>query len=100
MGIKESVEAARDAETVRLPGLTAVRAKMECRGLGQSSPSGAITRVDLGCVYSDKDKTENAKFTKYTPWGSCEMGIDADAPAAEFFKPGKKYYVTFTEAPD
>lgn len=80
--------------------LTAVRAKMECRDTGQGSPTGAVTKVQLGCVYSDKDATENANFTKYTPWGSCEMGIDADAPAASFFKPGKKYYVTFTEAPD
>lgn len=82
------------------PALTAVRAKMECRGLGQSSPSGAVTKVALGCVYSAADATENANFTKYTPWSGCEMGIDADAPAASFFKPGKKYYVTFTEAPD
>ena len=80
--------------------LTAVRAKMTCNGLSRSTPEGPITKVDLGCVYSDKDATENANFTKYTPWGSCTMGIDADAPAASFFKPGKKYYVTFTEAPD
>lgn len=79
--------------------LTSVRAKMTCNGLGEN-PSGTISKVNFGCVYSDKDKTENANFTKYTPWGSCELGIDADAPAASFFKPGKNYYVTFTEAPD
>lgn len=82
------------------PALTAVRAKMECRDTGQSSPTGAVTKVQLGCVYSDKDATENAKFTRYTPWDSCEMGIDVDAPAACVFKPGKKYYLTFTEALD
>lgn len=81
-------------------GLTAVRAKMTCNDLGQASPSGAVTRVNLGCVYSAADADENTNFTKYTPWGSCQMGIDADAPAASFFQPGKKYYVTFTEAPD
>lgn len=80
--------------------ITAVRAKMICHGLGQASPSGAVSKVNLGCVYSEKDATENANFTKYTPWGNCELGIDADAQAATFFKPGKKYYVTFTEAPD
>lgn len=87
-------------QTRSTPELTAVRAKMQCRDTGQGSPSGAVTKVQLGCVYSSKDATENANFTRYTPWGSCEMGIDADAPAASFFKPGKNYYVTFTEAPD
>lgn len=79
--------------------LTAVRAKMVCHGV---APTAGIntSKVNLGCVYSDKDKTENANFTKYTPWGSCELGIDSDAPAASFFQPGKRYYVTFTEAPD
>lgn len=80
--------------------ITAVRAKMTCNNLGQSSPGGAVNKVELGCVYSAADATENANFTKYTPWGGCTLGIDADAPAASFFKPGKKYYVTFTEAPD
>jgi hypothetical protein len=79
--------------------ITSVRAKMVCNSTAAPTPSGAVTRVDLGCVYSN-DKTENADFTKYTPWGSCAMGIDSDAAAATFFKPGKKYYVTFTEAPD
>jgi hypothetical protein len=79
--------------------ITAVRAKMTCHGLGEN-PSGNVSKVNLGCVYSNKDATENANFTKYTPWGNCELGIDADAPAASFFKPGKHYYVTFTEAPD
>jgi hypothetical protein len=78
--------------------ITAVRAKMVCNNLGQSTPDGAVTKVQLGCVYSTTG--ENASFTRYTPWGACEMGIDADAPAASFFKPGKRYYVTFTEAPD
>ncbi len=73
---------------------------MVCHAFGSSNPGAAISKVDFGCVYSDADKTENAMFTKYTPWGQCTLGIDAGAPAAEFFKPGKKYYVTFTEAPD
>lgn len=43
---------------------------------------------------------ENAAFTKATPSGECWMNIDPDAPASQWFKPGKKYYVTFTGAPD
>lgn len=80
--------------------ITAVRAKMTCNGLFPSNPNGAIAKAEFGCVYSDKEATENANFTKFTPWGHCTIGIDADAPAASFFKPGKKYYVTFTEASD
>lgn len=81
--------------------MNSVRAKMTCNNVFRPDSDGrGVSKIQLGCVYSDKDKTENANFTKYTPWGSCEMGIDVDAPAAEFFKPGKKYYVTFTEAPD
>lgn len=77
--------------------ISAVRAKMVCNNTFQN-PNGAVYKVQLGCVYSTTG--ENASFTKYTPFGACEMGIDADAPAAKFFEPGKKYYVTFTEAPD
>jgi hypothetical protein len=43
--------------------------------------------------------SENAIFGKATPWGETVMGI-ANPAAVRFFKPGKKYYVTFTEAPD
>lgn len=82
------------------PSLTAVRAKMTCHGMAPTHPNSNTSKVEMGCVYSATDATENANFTKYTPWGNCTMGIDTDAPAAEFFKPGKKYYVTFTEAPD
>jgi hypothetical protein len=79
--------------------ITAVRAKMVCNGTGNVVTDGRVSRVDLGAVYSN-DKSENADFATATPWGSCTMGIDSGVPAASFFKPGKKYYVTFTEAPD
>lgn len=80
--------------------ITSVRAKMVCNTLFGADQNGrGVSKVALGAVYSN-DQSENADFTKYTPWGSCEMGITEDTPAASFFKPGKKYYVTFTEAPD
>lgn len=77
--------------------LTSVRAKMVCNSTGESGQN--IDRVNLGAVYSN-DKSENADFATATPWGSCTLGIDRNVPAASFFKPGKKYYITFTEAPD
>lgn len=42
--------------------------------------------------------TENARFTKATPWGRVEMGIDNPA-ALEQFKVGSYYYADFNEAP-
>jgi hypothetical protein len=60
-------------------------------------------QVALGAVYEPDDGKralpENAVFGKATPWGEIKMGI-ANPAAKAFFKPGKKYYVTFTEAPD
>lgn len=79
--------------------LGAVVAKMQCSTLETHEyASGSNKKVQLGAVCGRDG--ENAHFAKYTPSGSCWMNIDSSAPAAAFFKPGKKYYVTFTEAPD
>jgi len=78
---------------------TAVRAKMQCNYLETLEfQYGKQRKVKLGAVYSDKG--ENKAFTDSTPSGGCEMTINDGRPAAAFFKPGKSYYVTFTEAPD
>lgn len=79
--------------------IDSVRCKMTCNDLGQATPEGAVTKVQLGAVYSS-DLSENGDFARATPWGTCVMGIDQNMAAASFFKPGKKYYITFTEAPD
>lgn len=77
----------------------AVRAKMVCNTLETHEYQyGKNRKVTLGAVYDQNG--ENADFSKATPSGACWMNIDADVPAAEFFKPGKKYYITFTEAPE
>lgn len=63
----------------------------------------SVQTVQLGAVYEPDDgkraMPENAVFGKWTPWGEIKMGIGNPA-AKEFFKPGKSYYCTFTEAPD
>jgi len=63
----------------------------------------AVKKVRLGAVYEGSAEkqaaSENAIFGKYTPWGECVMGITNPA-ALKFFQAGKKYYVTFTEAPE
>jgi hypothetical protein len=76
-----------------------VIAKMTCNSLGTTQYQyGSQTKVSLGAVYSTTG--ENKDFCDATPSGECWMNIAPGFPAAEFFKPGKKYYVTFTEAPD
>lgn len=78
---------------------TAVVAKMQVNTLETHEYShGSSKKVRMGAIYGKGG--ENEAFTKATPSGECWMQIDANAPAANFFKPGKKYYVTFTEAPD
>lgn len=54
---------------------------------------GVVWEPDAG----KRELPENAVFGKYTPWGSARLGI-GNPGAKQFFKPGKAYYVTFTEA--
>lgn len=70
----------------------AVRAKVKCDGIHDNA-------VRFSTVYEPdaaKD-TENARFTKATPWGQIQLGIDNPA-ALEQFEVGKSYYVDFTPA--
>jgi hypothetical protein len=85
--------------------LNQVVCKMQCNEVPAEAnlQDDSVQSIGLGCVYEpDEGKRqlpENAVFGKYTPWGSFRAGIGNPA-AKQFFKPGKKYYVTFTEAPD
>lgn len=56
---------------------------------------GAVWHPDEG----ERAKPENAVFGKATPWGEAMLAI-ANPEAKKFFKAGKSYYLTFTEAPD
>ena len=70
----------------------AVRAKVRCNALIKGE-------VHFTTVYepdSSKD-TENARFTKATPWGDIKLGIDNEAALAKF-EVNKEYYVDFTPA--
>lgn len=69
-----------------------VRAKVRCNGVTGNE-------VQFTTVYepdSEKD-SENARFTKATPWGEIKLGID-NPVALEQFEAGKEYYVDFTPA--
>lgn len=81
--------------------LGAVRAKMQCQNtetMDWGPNCAKQTKVNLGVVYGTEG--ENKDFTDATPSGSCSMVIKDAFPASKFFKPGKMYYVTFTEVPD
>lgn len=77
-----------------------VVAKMKCHEASVTTFSETYkqNKIKMGAVCGRDG--ENADFTKLTPSGELWMNIQDGAPAADFFKPGKNYYVTFTEAPD
>lgn len=55
-------------------------------------------KIVLTTVYEDPTKdTENARFTKATPWGRMEMGID-NPDALKQFAVGQEYYADFSPA--
>jgi len=69
-----------------------VRAKVRC-----NAKSG--NEVCFTTVYepdAEKD-TENARFTKATPWGDIRLGID-NPTALQFFEINKEYFVDFNAA--
>lgn len=80
--------------------LSAVVAKMQCNSVESANYGGPKPqhKVTLGAIYGKEG--ENKDFADATPNGSCWMQISDGRPALDFFKPGKRYYVTFTEAPD
>lgn len=79
--------------------LSAVRAKMKVWGIDHTEfgqGSKPQHKVRLGCVYGKEG--DNKDYSDATPSGECWMQISDGRPALDFFKPGKEYYVTFTEA--
>lgn len=70
-----------------------VRAKFKCNSV---TDFGNQKQISFNAVYGTSG--ENASFTKYTPYGELKINIDSDAPAADFFKPQKEYYLNFEEA--
>lgn len=87
--------------------VTSVVCKMQCHGTGpvyENQPeTDARVQINLGAVWEGSTeaqaKSENAIFGEATPAAWLGMAI-VNPVAAAFFKTNKKYYVTFTEAPD
>lgn len=70
-----------------------VRAKFRCDSVLAYQLS---KEAHLSAVYGKEG--ENADFTKYTPSGSVSILIENESKAADLFKPGKEYYLDFTES--
>lgn len=83
------------AEHKQQMGLSGVVAKMSCNAVELYQGS---MKVKLGAIYGTEG--ENKDFSDATPSGEVWMHINNGRPAASYFEPGKRYYVTFTEAPD
>jgi len=69
------------------------RAKFRCDSVTSFTDASRRTYT-FSAVY-DASTPENARFTKYTPWGELKMTVDN--PEVEF-TPGQEYYVDFTSA--
>lgn len=69
-----------------------IKSKFNCDSV---TDFGGNKRAELSAATNGSE--ENKSFAKYTPSGSLSISIDSDAPAADFFKPGKSYYLEFEE---
>lgn len=80
--------------------LAAVVAKMTCNMVETrrwSPHQPPQHRFEFGAICGDNG--EDKTFSDATPGGAIWLNISEGRPAINFFKPGKRYYVTFTEAP-
>lgn len=70
-----------------------MRAKFSCVQVNQNAHS---EEAFLNAVYAD-GQPENNEFNEATPSGQLKMTIDS-SKAKGYFKPGKDYYLDFSEA--
>lgn len=69
-----------------------MRAKFYCQSV---TDFGHQKQAHLTAVTGGSQ--ENSDFNDYTPAGDLTMSIDKKG-AMDYFKPGKEYYLDFTEA--
>ena len=69
-----------------------IEAKFKCESVEHFE---SVKRVKAHPVLSDSE--ENKSFAKYTPGGVLDLYVDFETKAADFFKPGVEFYVTFSE---
>lgn len=72
-----------------------VKAKFKCDSVTTFAYGGK--EATMSAVYGNSSE-ENADFTKATPSGQLRITISPDTKAAEYFEPGKEYFLTFEKA--
>lgn len=72
------------------------RCKFQCADIRRTSTNGYVT---LNAVYDPALNNEDSAFQKATPSGKLEMSL-YPVEKADFFTPGKYYYLDITEVPD
>ena len=92
-------------KAVERAGLAAVRAYFKCNSretkvFGPVPPYKPQHKVTFGAMHGDRTGSLSKDYCDATPVGEIWMNITDGYPAADFFKPGKNYFITFTEAPD
>jgi hypothetical protein len=72
-----------------------VRAKLTVSEVTEFDNNNGGKRVKLTCVY-DESIPEDRSFSKFTPNGSIDLYVN-NPRVTDVFRPGKKFYVDFTE---
>lgn len=75
--------------------MTTVRAKFTC--YNKFIDSMENTQIVMFPVWSSDPDGENKKFCDATPAGQFSMSITKGKAAADFFEPGKEYYLDITK---
>lgn len=88
-----------DPKPVEPKPLTQVVAKFAAGAVAEV-PFNNQTYVRMHAVYETDPNSPNKAFTDATPSGDFSLWITNGLPAASFFKTGKKYLLTITEAKD
>jgi hypothetical protein len=70
-----------------------IRAKFNCNSF---TDNGYNREFKFSAVYGKEG--ENEGFSKATPSGTLSITVDKETAAYDLFKPGKTFYLDFTEA--
>ena len=72
--------------------ISKVKAKFKCESVKHLV---GAKEIKLYAVYGNNG--ENANYAKSTPSGDINIRVDEETAAAEFFIPGKEYYLEFID---
>lgn len=68
-----------------------MRAKFKVESITEHASGDKTAHLIAVCA----DSPENSQFHEFTPMGSLEIGISANAQAKDYLVPGKEYYLDF-----